>query len=475
MHLERRRLLSGSLAALTTLGLAGCLPVLSPRRPTVVTVAYLGLGGPREAGLGRPGVTLLYKAALDLVRAHPGEIDLRVTSVTAPPPTPAMGPVPPPPGQPPPLPPTITALEQALNQEPAPDLVFFENFDEFAAAVRRTLLQPLDPLAQGDSPLRPADLFPGALAAVSDQGALYGLPLAAEVLVLQYDQRLFNAAGLPPPDSTWTWTTLLNAARTLTQPDKGQYGLNLFSGHPLLILAAFLWQNGGDLVSPDGRRVLLSEGPALETLRFLYDLIHTHNVVARPQRSARAAPGAPSSPRPIVVGPTRPGEAPPLMGPGGQRVAMQFVTVGGLYGGWWRPPGVQDWPLRLAEPPRGRGPASALAVSGVLALTARAADPRAAFQVLAALAGEMVKEMPLPVHRPALQTAFQRPAAPFTPEEGQVLGRALESARALPPSVQSRLGALVFQHLLQPLFEGTRKPEEIAQEAAAALEAALNS
>ena len=452
----RRRVLRllVTLAMLVSVGTA-CVPSIGARKPAVVNVVVVTWPG----GGAPPTVLSLYKAALEVQKANSGEYELKVSLVSPTMPDPAAGPVT--------TTTTVTALEQALGQSPPPDIVLFSSWYEFAAAVERDLLTPLDDVARGERAFKADDYFPGTLEAVSDQGSLYGLPLAAVPMVLQYDKRLFDAAGLGPPDASWTWSTLLNAAKQLTKPDAEggpQWGLNTLNSN---WLPALIWQSGGEFTTKDGRRSLLAEPAAIEAIKFYHDLIHVHKVAA-------GQPTDKSGFRDVrVIRSGGPGEYPPLIGPGG-RVAMQPVS-GGAAIQWKFGPGRAsgDPPLRLAELPRGKQQATLLELQAALALTSASPNPKAAFKALVALADEMQRDMTVPATRSAAKQ-LTRINPNLSEDDAKVLLAAMEYGRALPLYRQSLYVRPLYEKLLGPIQSGDGDPAELAREAAQAIDEVLN-
>lgn len=470
-RVARRSLMQASAAGLAALSLAGCIPALVARKRPVVNVGVITF----PQGIN-PSSIPLYKAALAVTKAHSAEYDINVNTITVAFPTPAAASsAPPTPSRSPRIsePPQVAALEQALGQDPPPDVVLFDSGYEFGYALQKNLLQPIDSLVRSDGNFKQDDYFPGALKVASDQGQLFGIPLSVQPTVLQYDKRLFDAAHVDPPDSSWTWTTFLNAAKALTKPEEeggGQYALNVFNGGN--VLPIFIWQNGGELLSPDGRRSLLAEAPALEAIKFIYDLYHTHKVVALPPKKS---PSVSDDVRVVTAQAfaVRTGEYPPLRGPAGERVAMNITTFGGPFAYGRFGPGGANRPIRLAELPKEKKQATLLQLNGILALTQKASDPKAAFQVMALLAAEMQKEMNVPAYRPAAQKLSK--TNPMVPEDdASVLVASLEYARALPIMAQPILDPLLSQEVLEPIQQGEKTAEEIARDASQALDQALN-
>lgn len=83
-------------------------------------------------------------------------------------------------------------------------------------ATQAGYLLDLAPLTQTDSEL-PTDFNAEAWRAFQWDGGVWALPASYTEIALLYDPAAFEAAGLTPPDATWTLTELENAARTLAQ------------------------------------------------------------------------------------------------------------------------------------------------------------------------------------------------------------------------------------------------------------------
>ncbi|MBP7831037.1 MAG: extracellular solute-binding protein [Kiritimatiellae bacterium] len=70
--------------------------------------------------------------------------------------------------------------------------------------------------------------------------------------VLLYRKDLFDEAGLAYPTKDWTWDDLLHAARRLTRPEEGRYGLAMGRGkHESWYWVTFLWSAGGEVMTYD--------------------------------------------------------------------------------------------------------------------------------------------------------------------------------------------------------------------------------
>ena len=112
----------------------------------------------------------------------------------------------------------------------------------------------------------------GIVGAASIGGTLYGIPNEIDVYALNYNKKLFAAAGIT--DAPKTWDEFLADAEKLTDKSKGQPGCGLINSWAAGVLHPFsslLVSNGGDLVV-DGKPVLDSK-QATETFELYEKLI----------------------------------------------------------------------------------------------------------------------------------------------------------------------------------------------------------
>lgn len=153
-----------------------------------------------------------------------------------------------------------------------PDVMYLQP-ERFAEYVGRGALLNLQPMiAKETVPLHLDDFYPQSLMQFTWHGALHGMPAEAGPMVLFYNRDLFDAAGVPYPNATWDWQRFTDAARKLTQVDAHgrvtQYGIIPFDWQ------SFVWQNGGEIISADGRHCELNQPAAMEAQQFLADLRH---------------------------------------------------------------------------------------------------------------------------------------------------------------------------------------------------------
>src|SRR5688572_19377867 len=102
-----------------------------------------------------------------------------------------------------------TKIQTMIAGNTAPDLMWLSQ--EYVAnfADNGAILDITDQVAAlSDMPAAQLDdYYPGSIAVAQYNGRLYGLPWIAQPVVLYYNPELFEAAGVAPPDDTWTWDT----------------------------------------------------------------------------------------------------------------------------------------------------------------------------------------------------------------------------------------------------------------------------
>jgi multiple sugar transport system substrate-binding protein len=122
---------------------------------------------------------------------------------------------------------------------------------------------------------------PKSLRAFTYEKGLYALPKDIGSLVIFYNKDLFDKAGVPYPDKTWTWDTLIENGRRLTKTDSSgrpsQFGFLAY--RQIERWAPFVYQNGGRIFDENGERCLLDKPEAIEAVQFFTDLFLKHHIM----------------------------------------------------------------------------------------------------------------------------------------------------------------------------------------------------
>lgn len=153
-----------------------------------------------------------------------------------------------------------------------PDVLFLWPTPKYAA---QGVLENLDSYIE-KSGYNLDDYWPALLESASYDGSVYGFPRDISVEALYYNKDMFDQAGIPYPDETWTWDDLLSAAEQLTVKDASgkveRYGLGMEAGKWQL----WVGQNGGmsldDMRNPS--KCTLNDPAATEAIQFFADLLN---------------------------------------------------------------------------------------------------------------------------------------------------------------------------------------------------------
>jgi multiple sugar transport system substrate-binding protein len=116
------------------------------------------------------------------------------------------------------------------------------------------------------------DIWRAARLAATVNGKVVGLPALIDNLALVYNKKLFRQAGVPFPTAKWTWATMEKAAKKLTNRSKKQFGwayVNDGSEDTVWRFEALLWQAGGDILTPDGKKSAFDSPAGVKALTHL--------------------------------------------------------------------------------------------------------------------------------------------------------------------------------------------------------------
>jgi multiple sugar transport system substrate-binding protein len=105
----------------------------------------------------------------------------------------------------------------------------------------------------------------------------FGLPRDLNVIALFYNKAMFDAASVPYPDDTWDWAKLTEVGKTLTlkgaDGNVSQWGFFTETSDMENYWSSLVWQNGGDILAPDGKTTVLGTDEAVGGIQRLQDLI----------------------------------------------------------------------------------------------------------------------------------------------------------------------------------------------------------
>ena len=146
----------------------------------------------------------------------------------------------------------------------------------------------LDITQQVDAWGQKDDFYDSAWNTVTYQGKTYGVPVLSAPQTLMYRKDMLDQAGISSPPTNWE--NLLSDAQKLTKLDGDKFQVSGFNAKPIWQQYMwFLFQNGGDVFSSDGK-VTVNSPQAVEALDYFSKLFNGDGRVA--SKTIIAAPTA---------------------------------------------------------------------------------------------------------------------------------------------------------------------------------------
>lgn len=102
-------------------------------------------------------------------------------------------------------------------------------------------------------------------------GKTYAVPKDYDTIALWYNKTLFDEAGISYPDETWTWETLAENGKKLTDTEKGQYGLAAPAVNNQDGYYNFIYTMGGSVLSADKSKSEWDSPKTVEAMNWWYD------------------------------------------------------------------------------------------------------------------------------------------------------------------------------------------------------------
>ncbi|NOU72478.1 extracellular solute-binding protein [Paenibacillus sp. LMG 31458] len=173
---------------------------------------------------------------------------------------------------------TISTLLARNAAGTATDVAMLSADYENALAAKGMLVNLSALIKEKDPTYDLSRFFEKLLDAYKYKGDLYALPSDLDLGLLWYNKDIFDKAGIPYPNENWTWDDYLSAAKKLTSGD----GPAKVYGTEFPSYTTFLWQNGADMISTDGKTSTIDSPEAVKAITFVADLVNKHKVAPKP-------------------------------------------------------------------------------------------------------------------------------------------------------------------------------------------------
>jgi multiple sugar transport system substrate-binding protein len=292
-----------------------------------------------------------------------------------------------------------------------------------------------------------------AVPSISAGGDLFGAPKDVPSRAVAFNADAFAEVGAKPPAATfaesgWTWPTFLEVAQKVTKRGDGPNGVSRWGWHGHETLHEWLpwvFNNGGELVSADGKESRWDHPKTVEAFQFLADLQQRHKVAPTPQQRAAEPP----MDQQFFTG----------------KLGMMHFGPANL--GRYRT-SIQGFTWDVAVWPRGGAPGTAIGSGSGWMVPASTKDPDAAWLFVQHLVGPAVQRgnaeagSGVPARRSVMDQVFARQPAP--PKNVRVFEANARTARIVPPILRWTEMMVEVDRLLPALWAGERTARDVCTE-----------
>jgi multiple sugar transport system substrate-binding protein len=171
----------------------------------------------------------------------------------------------------------VTHVLSQFNANNAYD-VYGTAIETFRTFETRQLFIPLDDYIAGHATY--SDFDPALFKYASNSGKTYFVPITWNNIMINYNRKLFKAAGVEFPKTGWTWNDLRETAKKLTVRDAAgnitQFGYEV--PNQFFFVQPWFYSNGTSILNADWTASNMLDPKVSESLQFLYDLIHVDKV-----------------------------------------------------------------------------------------------------------------------------------------------------------------------------------------------------
>ncbi|MFC5648677.1 ABC transporter substrate-binding protein [Paenibacillus solisilvae] len=173
-------------------------------------------------------------------------------------------------------------LQAAIVGGSVPDIVQL-NTRVWPAFANNGALLPLDDYIKNDPDFNFADMKKGLMVNTALNGKQYTLPYNRSTPILYYNKDIMKEIGLNPEDPVKTWDDLQAAAKKAMIVKNGKierfgFAASMSGWYDY----SMIWSNGGDVLGPDMKTVLLDKPEAARGLQLWVDMVNKDKTMMPP-------------------------------------------------------------------------------------------------------------------------------------------------------------------------------------------------
>ncbi|CAM4243789.1 ABC transporter substrate-binding protein [Paenibacillus macerans] len=169
---------------------------------------------------------------------------------------------------------TAVKTQAGVQAKQPPDVAVQQSTELFSLLDMNAII-PLDDFIVKEEGGYLANFYPAFMANSQTDGHTYSIPFQRSTIVLYYNKEMFKEAGLDPEKGPETWEQMQEYAVKLKKD--GRYGLEIpVTGFAYWMMQTFALQNGDNLMTPDGKKVMFDTPENVEGLQYWVDLAAKH-------------------------------------------------------------------------------------------------------------------------------------------------------------------------------------------------------
>ena len=154
-------------------------------------------------------------------------------------------------------------IQATIGTSDAPE-IFFMNYNLAAEYIPLGIVADLTPYGIDQS-----DLASGIVNAYTVDGKVYAVAKDTDSYAVFYNKALFDQAGVPYPEASWTIADFCETAKKTTSD-----GVVGWTGSTSdRVWYNFIWSNGGQIYSEDGTAAAINTPQSAEVIQMLMDLL----------------------------------------------------------------------------------------------------------------------------------------------------------------------------------------------------------
>lgn len=143
-----------------------------------------------------------------------------------------------------------TLLEAGATGGDMPDIFWMHSNEAVKYMANDILLDLTDYIAKSEK--LEMDKFPDDLKNMYTwKDKMYAVPKDVDTIAVWYNKTMFDEAGIPYPDGSWTWDEFYDIAVKLTKPDGSQYGFACNPSNEQDTWMNIVYSMGGSVVTAD--------------------------------------------------------------------------------------------------------------------------------------------------------------------------------------------------------------------------------